>query len=701
MVVKKMVTHRLIAKCPILCAATMVGIHSIVAVAVAIIMLPLTAAQPFRYSTCAGGTYDDAATSTFKGNLELLAAALPGNASATPAGFAAGTVGAVPNQVSALALCRGDTDAPTCRECVAASLPGARRDCPGSKDVTVYQDACVVRFSDQRFLDFVGVNSPYAVSYWDADSLAVPEARFDAAVAALMSAAADRAVAAAAASSSARKKYFATAVMDFDAPYPRIYGLEQCVPDMSAAQCRSCLRNLVASIPGFLNGKPGGRSLGIWCNLRYSVRPFFNGSAMLHLSAPASAPAPTVVPSVDTPKAGAGAGRKRRAAVGVSAGVACLVVFILIFSAVAVIRFKGKVATKNDLFNTAALEKMARAKCMIFDFLTLQEATENFSEERKLGQGGFGIVYKGKLPDGQEIAVKKLLDSATGHGLLQLQNEVQVLATLQHKNLVRLHGFCVHRKEMMLVYEFIKNGSLDTFLFDTRTGNKLSWDQQYNIIVGIAKGIMYLHHDSRIRIIHRDLKTNNILLDENADPKIADFGLARLLGDHTQTKTATVAGTYGYMAPEYAMHGSVSPKVDVFSFGVLVLEIVARRRNTSFDDCDNVKNLLSDVWNCWTKGMMSQMMDQNLEGYSRTQALRCIQIGLLCAQPDPDDRPDISSVVFMLTRDNMELQAPAQPAFFFGRDSTVVSQPYEQRVYVYDRSDVTVNEVTLTDPHPR
>lgn len=198
------------------------------------------------------------------------------------------------------------------------------------------------------------------------------------------------------------------------------------------------------------------------------------------------------------------------------------------------------------------------------------------------------------------------------------------------------------------------------------------------------------------------------------------------------------------MAPEYAMHGSVSPKVDVFSFGVLVLEIVTRRRNTSFDDCDNVKNLLSDVssimhcrilhhlitgvwrnqvstdkpvtgehilqvWNCWTKGMVSQMMDQNLEaGCSRTQALRCIQIGLLCAQPDPDDRPDISSVVGMLTRVNMELQAPAQPAFFFGRDSAVVSsQPYEQRVYVYDRSDVilqedaTVNEITLTDPHPR
>jgi hypothetical protein len=385
MFVKKIAIHsRLVAECPILSAATMVGIHfhSITAVAVVIIMLPLAASQSFRSSTCAGGTYDAAANSTFRGNLELLAAALPGNASATPAGFAAGTVGAVPNQVSALALCRGDTDAPTCRECVAAALPGARRDCPGSKDVTVYQDACVVRFSDQRFLDFVGVNSPYAVFSWDADSLAVPAARFDAAVVALMSATADRAVAASAApSSSARKKYFATAVMDFDdAHYPRIYGLEQCVPDMSAAQCQSCLQGLVASIPGFLKGRPGGRSLGIWCNLRYSVRPFFNGSAMLHLAAPAPAPAP----SVDTPKAGAGAGnvrpgfsrgkfptatcssncqylkvnlvlvhssgRKRRAAVRVSAGVACSVVlFILISSAVAVIRFKRKVAAKNDL----------------------------------------------------------------------------------------------------------------------------------------------------------------------------------------------------------------------------------------------------------------------------------------------------------------------------------------------------------------
>ncbi|XP_066392690.1 cysteine-rich receptor-like protein kinase 8 [Miscanthus floridulus] len=395
----------------------------------------------------------------------------------------------------------------------------------------------------------------------------------------------------------------------------------------------------------------------------------------------------------------------RRRAAGIAAGVACFVVLVVIFSAVALVRFRRKIAKKNG--RSRSLEKIGRAKCTVFDFFTLQEATENFSEDLKIGEGGFGIVYKGKLPDGQEVAVKKLLDSATGHGLLQLHNELQVLASLQHRNLVRLHGFCVHQNEKMLVYEYIKNGSLDNFLFeDTETGNKLTWDQRDNIIVGIAKGIMCLHEDSRIRIIHRDLKANNILLDENADPKISDSGLARLLGDHTQTKTATVAGTYGYMAPEYAIHGSVSPKIDIFSFGVLVLEIVTRRRNTSFNDCDTV-NLLSDVWKCWIQGMASQLVDQTLDGFSRTQALRCIQIGLLCVQSDPDDRLDISSVVSMLTRDSMELQAPAQPAFF-GRASPVVSQPYEQQHFCgYDRSDVifqegiTVNEVTLTDPYPR
>jgi len=343
---------------------------------------------------------------------------------------------------------------------------------------------------------------------------------------------------------------------------------------------------------------------------------------------------------------------------------------------------------------------------MIFDLPALQEATENFSENNKLGEGGFGTVYRGILSDGQEIAVKKLL-GRTGHGLHQLHNEVRVLAELQHKNLVRLQGFCSHPEETLLVCEYIKNGSLDNFLFDDSREISLNWEQRYNIILGIAKGILYLHEDSKMRIIHRDLKANNILLDEDMDPKIADFGLARLLGeDHSQTKTTKVVGTYGYMAPEYVIDGSVSTKIDIFSFGVLVLEIVTRRNNSSSEDHDAV-NLLSDVWNCWTKGTVSQMVDQHqsLDGYFLRQALRCIHIGLLCVQPDPDDRPRISSVVFMLTRGNMELPPPAQPAFYFGRESNLPSPSCGQRSYAYGRPNniggISVNEVTLTEPYPR
>jgi serine/threonine protein kinase len=189
------------------------------------------------------------------------------------------------------------------------------------------------------------------------------------------------------------------------------------------------------------------------------------------------------------------------------------------------------------------------------------------------------------------------------------------------------------------------------------------------------------------------------------EPKIADFGLARLLGEgHTHTRTTRVVGTFGYMAPEYAIDGNVSTKIDIFSFGVLVLEIVTRRRNCNSDDHDLV-NLLSDVWNCWTKGTVTQLIDQSLEEQFRRQALRCIHIGLLCVQSDPDDRPHMSSVIFMLSRENMNLQPPAQPAFFFDGDSNSCSQPFEQPVYnrpnaIYEE-DISVNRMTVTDIYPR
>ncbi|OIT33218.1 g-type lectin s-receptor-like serinethreonine-protein kinase [Nicotiana attenuata] len=211
---------------------------------------------------------------------------------------------------------------------------------------------------------------------------------------------------------------------------------------------------------------------------------------------------------------------------------------------------------------------------------TILAATDNFSNANKLGQGGFGPVYKGIFPGQTEIAVKRL-STHSGQGIDEFKNEVTLIAKLQHRNLVRLSGYCINTTEQILLYEYMPNKSLDTFIFHGERCQLLDWEKRYDIILGIARGIAYLHHDSRLRIIHRDLKASNVLLDEEMNPKISDFGLARIVeGKGTEANTKKVVGTYGYMSPEYALDGLFSIKSDVFSFGVVLLEIVSGRRNT-------------------------------------------------------------------------------------------------------------------------
>ncbi|KAH1120993.1 hypothetical protein J1N35_004153 [Gossypium stocksii] len=217
-----------------------------------------------------------------------------------------------------------------------------------------------------------------------------------------------------------------------------------------------------------------------------------------------------------------------------------------------------------------------------FDFAIIASATNNFSSNNILGKGGFGSVYKGTLIEGQEIAVKRLSKNS-GQGLEEFKNEVTLISKLQHRNLVKLFGCCIRRDEKMLIYEYMPNESLDYFIFDQTRSKLLDWRIRMHIVDGIARGVLYLHHDSRLRIIHRDLKASNILLDNNMNPKISDFGLARKFGvDLTQAKTRRVVGTYGYMSPEYALDGIFSTKSDVFSFGVLVLEILSGKKNRDF-----------------------------------------------------------------------------------------------------------------------
>ncbi|XP_024023371.1 G-type lectin S-receptor-like serine/threonine-protein kinase SD1-1 [Morus notabilis] len=223
----------------------------------------------------------------------------------------------------------------------------------------------------------------------------------------------------------------------------------------------------------------------------------------------------------------------------------------------------------------------------------------------------------------------------------------------------------------MLIYEFMPKKSLDLYIFNQTRETTLNWKKRFDIIVGIARGLLYLHRDSRLRIIHRDLKASNILLDSEINPKISDFGLARILrGDQTDINTKRVIGTYGYMSPEYIVDGHFSVKSDVFSFGVIVLEIVSGRKNTRFEHPDHNLNLLGHAWKIWVEGRPMDLIDVLMENVPASEVLRCIQVGLLCVQKHPEDRPLMSSVLLMLDSDNVSLPQPKQPGFYVERAFT-------------------------------
>ncbi|KAJ9566303.1 hypothetical protein OSB04_002269 [Centaurea solstitialis] len=327
----------------------------------------------------------------------------------------------------------------------------------------------------------------------------------------------------------------------------------------------------------------------------------------------------------------------------------------------------------------------------LFDFRTLAMATNNFSNANELGKGGFGCVYKGTLPGGEVVAVKRL-SRVSDQGIEELTNEVRLIAKLQHINLVRLLGCCIEVEEKLLIYEFMENRSLDTFLFDKEKSMKLNWQLRLDIILGITRGLLYLHQDSRLKIIHRDLKASNILLDAKMNPKISDFGLARIFGsDQIEARTKKVVGTYGYMSPEYAMNGHFSTKSDVFSFGVLVLEIISGQKNRGSSYTSSELNLLGHTWTLWKEGKILKLVDESVRSkFVEDEALKCIQIGLLCVQEHKEDRPYMSEVLWMLNSETAQLPLPKYPGFFIGKRKIDVEPSTKQDDFI------SVNEVTIT-----
>ncbi|KAH9608351.1 hypothetical protein KSS87_017805 [Heliosperma pusillum] len=346
-------------------------------------------------------------------------------------------------------------------------------------------------------------------------------------------------------------------------------------------------------------------------------------------------------------------------------------------------------------------EDLTSVESIQYDLAALQAATNNFSDDNKVGEGGFGIVYKGTMANGQVVAVKRLSKTSV-QGVQEFKNEVMLVAKLQHRNLVRLLGFCLAGDEKLLVYEYIPNKNLDYFLFDPKKQDNLDWGRRYNIIGGIARGMLYLHQDSRLTIIHRDLKASNILLDGDMNPKISDFGMAKIFGvDETQGNTSRVVGTYGYMSPEYAMHGQFSVKSDVYSLGVLILEILSGKKNSSFYESGYAEDLLSYAWKQWKDGTHLEFVDETIRNScSINEVKKCMHLGLMCVQESVDERPTMATIVVMLDNQSISLPMPHQPAFFI-RSITESSTGKDIGSDQSTSVPWSMNEVSVSEVEPR
>ncbi|KAK4735148.1 hypothetical protein R3W88_009409 [Solanum pinnatisectum] len=610
------------------------------------------------------------------------------------------SVGEEPDKVHGVFLCRRYVEPKDCQNCIDVASERILHECPLDRQGNIWYDDCLVRYSNiPNFASML--NTSFSKILYSTQNVSQPE-QFMEYLSAVFYHLAIQAI-----TINPNLKYAETK------SFQGLYGMVQCLPDLSAVDCVTCLKIAFSGIRDyFLASVPSGvRILLPSCNLRYELYPF------LYDSVPPSTSQgnedkgmSSVPPSTSQGNEDEGKSTSKTKPISIITGV-ILAILAVGLSGTCFYHVKrrriekegnegsqelqlldiiGETLDENDDFGS---EKKGRSREFpVVKLDLIRAATQNFSEENKLGEGGFGPVYKGTLANGITIAIKRL-SRTSGQGLKEFKNEVVLIARLQHRNLVRLLGCCLEGNEALLIYEFMPNKSLDFFLFDSRENEILDWRQRLHIIKGIAKGILYLHEDSRLRIIHRDLKASNILLDKDMNPKISDFGMAKMFsGNQREANTNRVVGTYGYMAPEYAMEGLFSTKSDVFSFGVLLLEIVSGRKNNSYVS-EYGQSLLNFAWKLWREGHGLELMDPCLSwSCVTTEITKCIHLGLHCVQQDPADRPTMSCVAFILENDTQTLPQPSQPAFSIGR-STAEPRSNDQLC--------SVNEVTLSIPLPR
>ncbi|GMJ14614.1 cysteine-rich RLK (RECEPTOR-like protein kinase) 11, RECEPTOR LIKE PROTEIN KINASE 3 [Hibiscus trionum] len=633
--------------------------------------------------------------STYARNRDLILASLLSNVSAK-GGFFNTSVGRNPDQVYALAMCRGDRTPEECHSLVNSTIYELTAECPNQKEASSWTgDYGFVHYADHSFFGTMELDP--TVEIFNTGNITSNLTEFDTVWESLI-----KNVVRKASNGSSSLKY-ATGEADFGV-FQRIRSLMQCTPDLSQQDCDYCLMQSASNYVSCCHGKQGGVIQKPDCYFRWELYPFYvaNASTTASLSPPpppASSPPPVDSPppqSVDSQIRNEGGGISSRTLIII---VVPSVIFVAVLVILGVVLLPKRIKKKKqtDQNNKTHVDSLQ------IDFNEVRVATENFSDANMLGRGGFGPVYKGKLEDGRIVAIKKLSENS-GQGIREFKNEVILLAKLQHRNLVKLLGFSLEQKERVLIYEFLPNSSLDNFIFDPVKRLLLNWDKRYKIIEGIAKGLVYLHEDSQYRIIHRDLKAANILLDEEMNPKISDFGMAKLfLVDQTRADTSKIAGTFGYMAPEYAMHGQYSVKSDVYGFGVLVLEIISGQKINSFSN-ELGDSLVTHAWRNWNEGTALEFVDPILRDGSRSEIMRCIHLGLLCVQENIADRPTMATVIVMLSSYSTSLPVPSRPAFCVNSTTETATMSDSSSLSNQSKTEaiqVSVNEASISELDPR
>ncbi|XP_013718529.1 cysteine-rich receptor-like protein kinase 41 [Brassica napus] len=625
-------------------------------------------------SSCPSSQQSNLSNSQFSNNLKSLVSSIPSLHSNTY-NFYNLSVG-IKERVEAIGICNRVLTRADCLNCIyQAAVNLTTNDCPQHREAYIRATKCMFRYSDKPI--FGKLETSPILELENLNNAATGESvRLQSE---LLNGLRQRAAA-----GGSMRKYSQGNITDF-LPNRTFFAVVQCTPDLSEKDCNDCLNY------GFRNATKGRSGIRWFCpscnfQLESNLR-FFGLESQYERDLPSAPPEPR--PEIE-PEPGEKKLNIILIAVGSVAGLAIIVAYLYFM----LTRKRRQGKQGKDVQDN----KIKDAQLLQLDFETIRVATNDFSSGNQLGEGGFGAVYKGVLDSGEEIAVKRL-SLESGQGDHEFINEVSLVAKLQHRNLVRLLGFCLDGQERLLIYEFFKNTSLDNYIFDSNRRTILEWEKRYQIIVGVARGLLYLHEDSRFKIIHRDVKASNVLLDDAMYPKIADFGMAKLFDTDqpSQTRfTNRVAGTYGYMAPEYAMKGQFSVKTDVYSFGVLVLEIISGKKNNWSPGEGSSLFLPSYVWKSWREGKVLNIVDSSLveRGGLSDELMKCIHIGLLCVQEKAESRPTMASVVVMFNATSFTLPRPLQPAFYLGdRESR------EDHILV--ASTMTWNEVTITELDPR